>query len=504
MAGDTFSGGGGPKAGQTSVTIPIRLIKNDGTGGGVTGKLATNLTGSYWRQGGTRTAITLSDLAAVNSAYSSGGVKEVDATNMPGLYRLDVPDAAFATGVPWVILAVVCTGAIDYEVFVPLESVGAAENYARIGAPVGASIAADLAEIEGETDGITAIPTNPLLTNDARLDHLDANISSRSTFAGGAVASVTGDVSVGTNKDKTGYSLSVAGILAIWNQLTTDVGIITGSFAKFLKDNLNAAITSRAAPADRMDLVNSVNPTALAEISGAVWGDTTAYGTGTKGAELAALPTAAQIDTQLSGTHGSGPWGPIGSTGQYTITYTVKDAISNNPLQGVLVTIKDGTDTTTLDQERTGTNGQKQVSLDTGTYYVHIGSVPGYSSLVATLTVTGNGSVTYALQPIQPTAPIAPGMCTVYGYIYLNGVPADGVEVGAFLTDPLSYTASVLLEKQIDKAQTDVNGRFELQLVQAAQFTKGTGKYKFVCNQAGINAEIVVPTATSADIRTLL
>lgn len=37
---------------------------------------------------------------------------------------------------------------------------------------------------------------------------LDATVSSRSTYAGGAVASVTAPVTVGTNSDKTGYALT--------------------------------------------------------------------------------------------------------------------------------------------------------------------------------------------------------------------------------------------------------------------------------------------------------
>lgn len=44
----------------------------------------------------TSTQITLATLAAVNSAYSSGGFKEIDATNMPGIYRLDLPNAVIA------------------------------------------------------------------------------------------------------------------------------------------------------------------------------------------------------------------------------------------------------------------------------------------------------------------------------------------------------------------------------------------------------------------------
>lgn len=57
--------------------------------------------------------------------------------------------------------------------------------------------------------GLTAL-------GDTRLAHLDADVSTRSTFAGGTVASVTGSVgsvtagvTVSTNNDKGGYSLTV-------------------------------------------------------------------------------------------------------------------------------------------------------------------------------------------------------------------------------------------------------------------------------------------------------
>jgi hypothetical protein len=58
-------------------------------------------------------------------------------------------------------------------------------------------------DIKSVTD---VLPTNPLLSTDSRLNRLDANISTRSTFNGGPVASVVSPVTVGTNNDKTGYS----------------------------------------------------------------------------------------------------------------------------------------------------------------------------------------------------------------------------------------------------------------------------------------------------------
>ncbi len=56
-------------------------------------------------------------------------------------------------------------------------------------------------------------------SNSTKLANLDATISSRSTYAGGAVASVTAGVTVTTNNDKTGYALTAGEHTSI----TTDV-----------------------------------------------------------------------------------------------------------------------------------------------------------------------------------------------------------------------------------------------------------------------------------------
>jgi hypothetical protein len=70
------------------------------TGGGKTGIAynAAGLTAYYVRPGGSATAITLAT-QTVTGAWSSGGWVEVDATNLPGIYRFDIPNAVFATGV---------------------------------------------------------------------------------------------------------------------------------------------------------------------------------------------------------------------------------------------------------------------------------------------------------------------------------------------------------------------------------------------------------------------
>lgn len=83
------------------------------------------------------------------------------------------------------------------------------DAFARLGAPAGASVSADIAEVEAETDGIAAIPTNPLLTSDTRLPAsaaagtsgglplLDANLSVNAnvidtgTAQGGSLTGIT-------------------------------------------------------------------------------------------------------------------------------------------------------------------------------------------------------------------------------------------------------------------------------------------------------------------------
>jgi len=114
---------GGVVGGSTSLSVRFRLLKTaDGTE--QTGKVAADMVGSYWRQGGLRVVISLSDLGAVDSAYSSGGVKEVDATNMPGTYRLDLPNAAIAAGVDSVTVTIKVAGCFLAELWIPITTYG--------------------------------------------------------------------------------------------------------------------------------------------------------------------------------------------------------------------------------------------------------------------------------------------------------------------------------------------------------------------------------------------
>ena len=69
------------------------------TGAGLTGLVfnSAGLTADYVVERGLRQSITLATLATADAAWSSGGFIAVDGTYMPGLYRIDIPNAVFAT-----------------------------------------------------------------------------------------------------------------------------------------------------------------------------------------------------------------------------------------------------------------------------------------------------------------------------------------------------------------------------------------------------------------------
>ena len=85
--------------GSTSQSIELYL--------GVTG-LTASTSGLSARYNRTRTASVSIPLVArtIAQAWTAGGFAEVDATNMPGVYRLDVPDAALAAGADDVTIVV--------------------------------------------------------------------------------------------------------------------------------------------------------------------------------------------------------------------------------------------------------------------------------------------------------------------------------------------------------------------------------------------------------------
>lgn len=101
------------EAGQESVLLDIFVGDSSSTtGAGLTG-LAYNsgsLSCYYHRSNGTEgTAISLATMTA--GTWATGGFVQVDATDMPGVYQLGIPNAAFAAGATYATIQ--CKGATN-------------------------------------------------------------------------------------------------------------------------------------------------------------------------------------------------------------------------------------------------------------------------------------------------------------------------------------------------------------------------------------------------------
>jgi len=148
---------------RVSIHLLIRRKVDNTEATGLVFNTAGNIA-SYCREGGTRTAITLVT-QTMGSAWTSGGFVEVDAANMPGLYLLDIPDAAVAAGADFVTLAFVSTSNYTFVERIALSSsvIQSGDSFARLGAPAGVSLAADVAAVNAKT---TNLPPDPADASD--------------------------------------------------------------------------------------------------------------------------------------------------------------------------------------------------------------------------------------------------------------------------------------------------------------------------------------------------
>lgn len=198
------------KAASTSQTIDIFVLDSSSTvGAGLTG-LVFNTAGltCYYRKGalGTPTAVTLATLALVTTAWSSGGFIAVDGTNMPGVYRLDIPNVVLDTAG---MVTIYLRGATNMAPVVLEIEVVSVDIYDTV------------------RFGLTSIP----------------NVAQGTT---GAISTgnASGQVTVATNNDKTGYSLSGTQTFNVTGNIT---GNLTGSVGSIASGGITSASFSAGA-----------------------------------------------------------------------------------------------------------------------------------------------------------------------------------------------------------------------------------------------------------------
>ena len=217
---------GDVKVGSTSVSRPIILIKTDGTAD--TGKVAANLTAYYYRQGASASvAVTLSDLSLLNTAFTSGGVKEIS----DGLYRIDWPDAAFVTGADWVLIVVKEGSTSFYPELVRLESSGAAD-IAGVLPSAAAGAANGLPVLDGSGHNLVYSVSQKVAATIASGDGVDAAAIKTTIGVAGAGLTALGDTRIGDLWDRFFHKVTFT---------TTDT--ITGSLVVYESDGTTVKTT---------------------------------------------------------------------------------------------------------------------------------------------------------------------------------------------------------------------------------------------------------------------
>jgi hypothetical protein len=251
------------KAGSTSVIEPIRLFNStDGTPLGGVVYNAAGLIGKYRREGDVNwTTITI--VTATAGAFTSGGWATPGGTGPTNSYEVHIPNAALAVGAEWCeveywgaadmtpVSLLYELDAVDYQSatnfglskFADIETdtqdiqsrIPATLVSGRIDSNVGAMAANVLTSTAINTGAFTsakfaagafdavwtvAARTLTSISDSSGITTLLSRIGSVLTITGGAVT-------VGTNNDKTGYTLSGAGVTAVQTGLATSAQATT-------------------------------------------------------------------------------------------------------------------------------------------------------------------------------------------------------------------------------------------------------------------------------------
>lgn len=308
--------------GQTSVVLRVKIRNSSvSTGAGLTG-LAYNSSGliistiadneasatTYTVAGSTiETITTLGTFAAPTATKCR--FKEVDSTNHKGVYEIQIADARFAvSGAKSLLISILgATNAAECDVVIPLTTVNPYVTAGKLpvtlaSTDVTGNVAADLQTIKTQavtcsggvtvpaatlasTTNITAgtITTTTNLTNAATAGDFTSTMKTSigTAVAASAVASVTAGVTVSTNNDKTGYSLSVtpptaaAIATAVWSDTTAGDFTTASSPGKILVTQLGGTFTTTSSSVfSTASLANA--PTggsapSAATIAAAVW-----------------------------------------------------------------------------------------------------------------------------------------------------------------------------------------------------------------------------------------
>ncbi len=272
------------KLGVTDRTVAVFIPDPASTdGSGKTGLVAANLTVSYTRVETDNDVVvtdvtsSLNNLSALTDAHNDWGLKEVSNTLAPGLYRLDIADAVFASGAWYAVVYVMVTTSaaaaspilFTLVAFDPLDTV-------RLGLTALPNAAADAAGglVISDAGGLDAdaqradvaailVDTNEIGTAGAGLTNINlpnqtmdiigsitGSLSGSVGSVTGAVGSVTGAVGSVTGNVGGNVTGSVGSVVGAVGSVTGNVGgNVTGSVGSIATGGI-AAVSFAAGAID--------------------------------------------------------------------------------------------------------------------------------------------------------------------------------------------------------------------------------------------------------------
>ena len=442
------------------------------TGSGLTGLVynTAGLTAYYIRPGGSAVSISLVTQTPTG-AFSSGGFVAVDGTNLPGLYRLDVPNAAIASGVNSaiimlkgaanmapVLMEVELTAYNPYDaVRLGLTGVNAGYQGGYVWVDTVTGVAGTTSYVNGTADNPSNSLTNAytLLTN-LNMDSLYLRAGSAVTLAASSSTMLF---------DGEGYTVALGGQNIDGTQFVRSAGVSgTGTWTSsspifdtcvinsvtlppsiFVNCGLTGTITVSATGTYSINKCESISPTAVTVDMGAAVGATNMIIRKFSGSltlnnvqagDVVVLSDYEGSTLTINGTGGSVTVSGIttivdGSGGAVTIT---KTNVLNTTVLATPTNITAGTITTVTNLTNAPTNGDFTATMKTSLNNSTPASITG-----AVGSVTGNvgGNVVGSVGSVTGT--------TNANVTSINSVStASVVTVGAYqgTTQPLNFTGS--------------------------------------------------------------
>lgn len=243
------------KVGTTSRRIKVRFrdksvtTENKGLPGLVYN--SAGLTCYYHRDGDT-TATAVSLVTATVGTYTSGGFKEIDATNKPGFYEFGIPNAALASGNEVSILFKGATNMEEYPVEIELTQTDNQDANAGGMSRLDAAITSRMATFTYTTPPTVSAIRTEMDTNSTKLANLDATVSSRLATAGYTAPPTVSQIrtEMDTNSTKLDVATSTRLATAGYTAPPTVSAIRTEMDTNSTKlANLDATVSSRLATA---------------------------------------------------------------------------------------------------------------------------------------------------------------------------------------------------------------------------------------------------------------